>query len=199
MKKLLFLALILFLLLALSICAGRVIGTSQKDRSLAAIVFNASQITDGVWCWQNICPGYTSLAEAKNSILLSGGKLTIDYFDQLRAEYPLGYTVIVGNLERNAEPVNLIMIGYSLTESSTMSLADVVVNFGTPILIERAPEQYLWPHYICFTSYLCVRTESVQSRLNYHLIVDEFDFFSAKTFPIRDYQTWHGFTFLVSR
>src|SRR5260221_5937599 len=156
MKRLGLVTLGLFIVVLAGIVVARIIGASRNEDTWPTIVrVNANKVS-GVWCWQKICPGRSSIAEAKNAILASGGKLIIDYSDQLRADYPEGYTVVLGNNENKSVPVDQIQISFS-NGANLGTLADVVLNFGTPNLVvyDRSRGYLIGQPDICFEGYLC--------------------------------------------
>lgn len=182
----------------------RTLGASKKESSFLTIIRNNAEKLDGIWCWQKICPGRSSIAEAKNAIFTSGGHLIIDYPDQLRADYPDGYIVVLGNNEYKAQPVDQIQIGFA-DGSSIGTLTDAVLNFGAPkVIVYDGSRGYpIGQPDVCFEGYLCVYVSSVatntQTRLDPNLMVKEIDFFSSITQPTDADRAWRGFTSLPSQ
>ncbi len=192
MKKLALLTIRLLAGLALSTLVARHIGSSGRGLTSAALIRRDVQIVSEVWCWREICPGRTTVANAREAILAWGGKLIVDEPDQLRANLPPGYTVILGNYERKPEPIDSTEIGPSATQLP-LYLGDVMVNFGRPLLVDKETSG----SFICFEAYLCIQLTASPSRLDPHLEVTSISLLTSRSAlheNERGSQVWKGFT-----
>src|SRR5262249_44336938 len=149
MKKLTIFTIELFSVMAVALLVARALGTSRPRLTLSYIISLDTEIINGVRCWKKICPEQSSIPEARNTILTSGGKLVIDAPSQLRANYQAGYSVVLGNAANRSSPIDVMNIGFTSGQSSPDTLGDAILNFGRPIMQGRNYGDL----YICFEGY----------------------------------------------
>lgn len=181
---------------------SRGIGKARNELTFAAMLRQDAQFKNGVWCWRQICPGHTTVAEAKTAITPLEGNIVIDEPDHLRIEYSQGYNIIIYN-DGKSEPVDAILIDISELDPRTVTLGDLVAEFGVPQLIQRevAQGRSTWQRSICFAPFLCADIIGNQPRIDTGLPVIEIDFLSPRTSPYDSRyqpwgQSWRGFVSL---
>lgn len=181
------------------------IGSFVTRENFVDIIRREATVIDGIWCWRGICPGRTTVAEAKAAVLALGGELVIDQPDQLRIEYPQGYNLIMDNREGKPGPIAAIFIDISDAKFPSVSLGNVVANFGTPRFVRSrvAQGRPTWQRDIGFAPYLWIYVNGTQPRLEPQLPVTEIEFLGPERDPYTGYpdyyQLWKGFVALPQK
>ncbi len=196
MKRFTVLTIVVFGAIVLCLMIVRAVAMAGGTISFGNNVRQDAQMIDGVWCWKKICPGTSSIADARAIIVQSGGRLIVDYPYFLRALSSEGFTIDLANHSYNASPVDEIRLRQSDPQAPDDILGDVIERFGAPQLQERdITRGYpIGQRGVCFDGFLCVYVETPQPRMDLQLTVKEIAFFSPSTRPFSVYRRWKGFT-----
>lgn len=200
MKRLIILVIELTALFTLCVFCTRLIGISGKQETIVAIIRDDAQFLNGIWCWKTICPDRTTIAEAREIVLRSGGKLTIDLQNELLADFMGEYKARISVVQIPGDTVDWITIGYSQTLRPVDTLADAVISFGSPKIVRLPTSAYSFGRSsVCFENHLCVYLAGFQGRFEPYLKVDDIEFQSSEADRELAYQTWKGFTYYSPR
>lgn len=196
MKRLIILVTELTVLFSLCVIGTRLIGMSDKKETFAAVVRGDAQFVNGIWCWKLICPDVTTLTNARQIIIGSGGKLTINLQDDLTAEFVDGYTASVDTMPDSAGKVIFIRLKYVPTLQPIDTLADALLNFGSPQVVRLPTSAYSFRRCsVCFENHLCIYLSGFQGRFDPFLKLDDIEFQSSDADRYLVYQAWKGFAY----
>src|SRR5258708_24094998 len=190
MRKLTLVVIGLTSLCAFQIGISRIVGASDWDVTFAAILRRDTEIQNGVWCWRGICPGQTTIGEARQAILPIDGVIAVDMADSLQMSTQ-GYSIFIYNHQGLPAPVSVIKI-----DALPFSLADLINEFGSPQLIQpfAYPADWRWQRAIRFGKYLWANIVCSQpSDIDLQCKVSEISFLSPHIKrDTTSYRRWKG-------
>jgi hypothetical protein len=194
MKRVIVFTTVLIILISFSIAILRSLASIQVNPiDTSDLLSHSSKGTGSMWCWVDICPGQTSLGKARELILRYPAKLINDEPNQLEVKISDGSDVSILNHDGSTAPVDVIVIE---PREKSLTLAEAVIEFGTPISIEREGEigYATWHRSICFRFGVCVMIEGVAERIEVQLPIVAITYYHSEDQAYSyTYQPWRGF------
>jgi hypothetical protein len=149
----------------------------------------------GVWCWKDICPGYTTLDDAKAK--LKGATIIRDAADSFQIiDLGTSYTFLADF----QSPNRLIRLIAIHRQSTIFALGYAVLRFGMPMstIIEPLNDAPPWTYTIRFRYGVSVTVKGLLTQIEPHSSVVTIGFSSdngpayEEVDPI-NWRPWHGF------
>jgi hypothetical protein len=145
MKRLSIVIVLLCLLASLTIVATRTFGTTNDPAdpdSLTATLYRDLQLIDSVWCWQGLCPGKTTLAQADAMYAANTAGRYQQGFNPNEWIWQPSNAIWRVNLVYSSDDI-LTIIRVDTDRSQhpylpQVTLVDMVLQFGTPAYVSRA-------------------------------------------------------------
>ncbi len=153
-----------------------------------------SKLIGGIWCWLDICPGKTLMADARQRILQSTLKLVKDYPAELQVGTGDAVYTFVTTSRVKPGFVDAIVV----EPAQAVTLAESVLQFGTPISVQEEAEiGNSWHRAVCLQFGVCVMVHGFGPRVEMQSQAVSITFHGSNAQAYSyGYASWSGFTLL---